>query len=78
MPSIFLANELFISQLNGPDFTAWYAVLMSMKVFIKMDMQMRFYTVSVQLIIETSLNSLANGKLCELHPYETICLQNFQ
>jgi hypothetical protein len=77
MPSIFLANELFISQLNGPDFIAWYAMLMSMKVFKKMDMQMRFYTVSAQLI-ETSLNSLANGKLCELHPYETICLQNFQ
>ncbi len=25
MLSIFSANELFISQLNGPNFTAWYA-----------------------------------------------------
>ncbi len=77
MLSVFSANELFISQLNGPDFTSWYAMLMSMKVFKNMDMEIRFYTVSAQLI-ETSLNSLANGKLCEFHTFEKICSQNFQ
>jgi len=32
MLSIFSANELFISQLNGPDFTAWYAMLIDIDI----------------------------------------------
>jgi len=72
MLSIFSANEVFICQLNGSNFTAWYAEVFAAQISLEID----FFLPASELnpLIERMSRSLQTPFFACIFKQEHICL----
>ncbi len=57
MLSTFSANELFISQLNGSNFTAWYAEVLIARISQEIELHTHKQIIMLKLILSDCIGS---------------------